>query len=77
MIPYSVVSVSVNNPIYDVVNDWGSKSHRVEVMVLPVLVNSAEFVDYRPGKLWEVDGYWKYRDSAKAIFGNQQLQAAY
>jgi hypothetical protein len=47
-------------------------------MVLPVLVNSeAEFVDYTLGKVWEVDGYWKYRDSAKGIFGNQQLQAAY
>jgi len=58
------------------VNDWGSKSGRVEVMVLPVLVNSAEFVNFRLGKLWEVDGYWKYRDSAKRIFGKQRPEAA-
>jgi hypothetical protein len=31
----------------------------------------AEFVDYRLGEVWQVDGYWKYRDSAKGIFGNQ------
>ncbi len=45
-------------------------------MVLPVLVNSAEFVNFKLGKLWEVDGYWKYRDNAKGIFGNQRPEAA-
>jgi hypothetical protein len=58
------------------VNDRGSKSDRVEGMVLPVLVNSAEFVNFKLGKLWEVDGYWKYRDNAKGIFGNQRPEAA-